>query len=152
MTCMPLKSITYTPLSHFFVFKALKGPLQIFYQNFDFWILCNLYVITCNYFKRTVKGQFIAKEEFRFWVHDQHLLQFIQVLNQFRDPRMELDFSPDPSVWWGMWIPESVTSIKSRPSQIAQVAIVAPSRRFSFPIAEDDDLVDDQDEIKLYKL
>ena len=83
---MPLKSITYTPLSHFFVFKALKGPLQIFYQNFDFWILCNLYVITCNYFKRTVKGQFIAKEEFRFWVHDQHLLQFIQVLNQFRDP------------------------------------------------------------------
>ena len=51
-----------------------------------------------------------------------------------------------------MWIPESVTSIKSRPSQIAQVAIVAPSRRFSFPIAEDDDLVDDQDEIKLYKL
>ena len=98
MTCMPLKSMTYTPLSHFFVFKALKGPLQIFYQNFDFWILCNLYVITCNYFKRTVKGQFIAKEEFRFWVHDQHLLQFIQVLNQLRDPRTKLDFSPDQSV------------------------------------------------------
>ena len=47
-----------------------------------------------------------------------------------------------------MWIPELVNSIKSRPSQIAQVAIVAPSRRLSFPIAEDDDLVDDKDEIK----
>ena len=46
---------------------------------------------------------------------------------------------------------KSVTSIKSRPSQIAQVAIVAPSRRFSHPIAEDDD-IDDEDEIKLYKL
>jgi len=47
---------------------------------------------------------------------------------------------------------KSVTSIKSRPSQIAQVAIVNPSRRFSFPIAEDGDFNDDQEDIKLYKL
>lgn len=144
--------MTCTPLSHFFVFKAFKGPLQIFFQIFDFWILCNLYVITCNYFKRTVKGQFIAKEEFRFWVLDQHLLQFIQVPNQFRDSQTKVDTFSNQPIRFSLWIPESVTSIKSRPSQIAQVAIVAPSRRFSFPIEEDDDLVEDQDDIKLYKL
>ena len=95
--------MTCTPLSHFFVFKALKSPLQIFFQIFDFWILCNLYVITFNYFKRTVKGQFIAKEEFRFWVLDQHLLQSIQVRNQVRDPRTKVDCSLDRSVRWRMW-------------------------------------------------
>ena len=139
-------------LKSFLCLQGLQGSSSIFFSNFDFWILCNLYVITCNYFKRTVKGQFIAKEEFRFWVLDQHLLQFIQVPNQFRDSQTKVDTYSNQTVRFSLWIPESVTSIKSRPSQIAQVAIVAPSRRFSFPIVEDDDLVDDQDDIKLYKL
>ena len=54
--------MTVTPFEILSQCFVLKSSLQ----NFKYQIVCNLYVIMCNYFKRTVKGQFIAKEEFRF--------------------------------------------------------------------------------------